>query len=356
MSMRRVRASKRGIGERNLAFTARVSILADPHLSALIMGNPVARAFAITGDSWTQLILREAFYGVRRFSVWRERLGIPRSVLTDRLHRLVAAGLLKQILTGENSRTEYRLTEMGLDRFGIAVMLGQWERTYAQSIVKERYAIAFFDRATGRRLTPAVLTRPGGIPVCANKIDWRPGPGLQAIAPPTSRRRRSNPRETDRPIVDHSTDIMGDYWSCAVLSAACFRVRRFDEMHAVLQVATNILSDRLARLVLQGVLEKRPYQTLPVRFEYRLTDAGRALYPVILAMHGWSLRWLVSDNESPLTLIDRESGQALTPVVCDLKSGEPMDPRRVSWQVETASPGRPINKTAARTQARKKIS
>ena len=58
------------------------------------MGNPVARAFAITGDAWTQLIMREAFYGVRRFGVWRERLGTPRSVLTDRLQKLVAAGLL----------------------------------------------------------------------------------------------------------------------------------------------------------------------------------------------------------------------------------------------------------------------
>jgi DNA-binding HxlR family transcriptional regulator len=329
--------------------------LADPQLRALIMGNPVARAFAITGDSWTQLILREAFYGVRQFSVWRERLGIPRSVLTDRLKHLVAAGLLKQHLTGEKSRTEYRLTEMGLDRFGIAVMLGQWERAYAQTFVKERYALAFYDRATGRRLTPAVLTKPTGIPVCANTVDWQPGPGLQAIAPPTSRRRRSSPRETDRPIVDHSTDIMGDYWSWAVLSAAYFRVRRFDEMHAVLRVATNVLADRLARLVLQGVLEKRPYQTLPVRFEYRLTDAGRALYPTILAMHGWSLRWLVGSNEAPLTLIDRMSGQVLTPVVCDLTSGEPMDPRRVSWQTETAAPDQRLTKSASRAPPRKKI-
>ena len=72
------------------------------------MGNPVARAFAITGDAWTQLIMREAFYGVRRFSVWRERLGTPRSVLTDRLQKLVAAGLLAQTPVATSARTEYR--------------------------------------------------------------------------------------------------------------------------------------------------------------------------------------------------------------------------------------------------------
>nr|WP_312163485.1 helix-turn-helix domain-containing protein [Brevundimonas diminuta] len=311
--------------------------MTEPDIRSLIMGNPVARAFAITGDAWTQLIMREAFYGVRRFSVWRERLGTPRSVLTDRLQKLVAAGLLAQTPVATSARTEYRLTEMGLDMFGVAVVQGQWEKVWAQSPLQERYAIAFFDRETGRRLTPAVLTRAHGIEVKADKVAWKPGPGLVVIPPPTSRRRRSAPIETDRPIIDRSTEIMGDYWSWAVLSAAYFRLRRFDEIHAALGVATNILADRLNRLVLHGVLERRPYQTTPMRFEYRLTAAGLALYPIVLAMHGWSQRWLVGPDEAPLTLVDRASGEAITPVVCDLGSGEPMDPRRIRWEVEAAS-------------------
>lgn len=147
------------------------------------MGNPVARAFAITGDAWTQLIMREAFYGVRRFGVWRERLGTPRSVLTDRLQKLVAAGLLSQEQVATGTRTEYRLTEMGLDMFGVAVVQGQWEKVWAQSPLQERYAIAFFDRETGRRLKHAVLTRAHGIEVKPDKVDWKPGPGLVIILP-----------------------------------------------------------------------------------------------------------------------------------------------------------------------------
>lgn len=305
------------------------------------MGNPIARAFAITGDAWTQLILREAFYGARRFGVWRERLGTPRSVLTDRLQRLVTAGLLKQTQVDTGKRTEYRLTEMGLDMFGVAVMQGQWERVWARSPLQERYAINFFDRETGRRLQPGVLTHAHGVEVLPEKVSWKPGPGLTVIPPPTSRRRRSSPIETDRPIIDRSTEIMGDYWSWAVLSAAYFRLRRFDEIHAALGVATNILADRLNRLVRDGVMEKRPYQTAPVRFEYRLTEAGRALYPIVLAMHGWSQRWLVGADEAPLTLIDRASGEAITPVVCDLNSGEPLDPRRIRWEVEAAAQQKP---------------
>ena len=64
-------------------------------LKDAILGNPVGRAFAIIGDAWTQLILRDAFFGAHRFSDWRDNLGLPRSVLVERLQRLVSAGLLE---------------------------------------------------------------------------------------------------------------------------------------------------------------------------------------------------------------------------------------------------------------------
>jgi DNA-binding HxlR family transcriptional regulator len=302
------------------------------------MGNPVARAFAVTGDAWTQLILREAFYGARRFSQWRERLGMPRSVLTDRLNRLVAAGLLEQReARGSATRMEYRLTEMGLDMFGVAVMQGQWERKWARSPLQERYALAFYDRETGGRVEPAVFDHEGGRPIEMHSVRWEAREGLTPIAPPTSRRRRTQPIETDRAIIDRSTDIMGDYWSWAVLAAAFFRLRRFDEIHEALGVATNILADRLKTMVLQGVLEKRLYQKAPPRFEYRLTEAGRDLYPMIMAMHGWSERWLCPGG-SPVRLIETGTNEPIAAVVCDLATGRKIDPRAIRWEVEAAAP------------------
>lgn len=309
-----------------------------PSTRDLIMGNPTARAFAITGDAWTQLILREAFYGARRFSVWRERLGIPRSVLTDRLNRLVAAGLLEQRgAPGSATRMEYRLTEMGLDMFGVAVMQGQWERKWARSPLQERYFLAFYDRQTGERVVPAIFDHERGHPVDVHHVRWEANAGLTPIAPPTSRRRRTSPVETDRPIIDRSTDIMGDYWSWAVLAAAFFRLRRFDEIHEALGVATNILADRLNRMVLHGVLRKDLYQKAPPRFEYRLTEAGLDLFPIIMAMHGWSERWLCPDGP-PLHLIDTQTGEPIKAVVCDLGSGRALDPRNIRWEVEAATP------------------
>jgi len=310
------------------------------HISTrdLIMGNPVARAFAVTGDAWTQLILREAFYGARRFSQWRDRLGMPRSVLTDRLNRLVASGLLEQRPAKDSpTRMEYRLTEMGLDMFGVAVMQGQWERKWARSPLQERYALAFFDRQTGERVTPAIFDHERGHPIDPHFVRGEAGEGLAPIPPPTSRRRRTQPVETDRAIIDRSTDIMGDYWSWAVLAAAFFRLRRFDEFHEALGAATNILADRLNRMVLHGVLEKKLYQKAPPRFEYRLTQAGLDLFPMIMAMHGWAERWLCPDGV-PLKLVDTRTGEAIHPVVCDLNTGALLDARNIRWEVEATAP------------------
>jgi DNA-binding HxlR family transcriptional regulator len=299
------------------------------------MGNPTARAFAIIGDAWIQLILREAFYGARRFSVWRERLGIPRSVLTDRLGRLVSAGLLEQrSARGSATRTEYRLTEMGLDMFGVAIMQGQWERKWARSPLQERYVLAFYDRFTDERVVPAIFDHEHGRAINPRRIRWEAREGLVPIAPPTSRRRRTQPIETDRPIIDRSTDIMGDYWSWAVLAAAFFRLRRFDEIHEALGVATNILADRLNHLVLHGVLKKTLYQSAPPRFEYRLTETGLDLFPIIMAMHGWSERWLCPDGP-PLRLIDTQTGEPIQALVCDAQTGRALDARNIRWEMET---------------------
>jgi DNA-binding HxlR family transcriptional regulator len=76
----------------------------------------LATSFGLIGDRWTLLILRSALYGVRRFDDFRAELAIPRTVLSNRLKRLVADGLMRQTdyrIPGRRSRPEYVLTEMG---------------------------------------------------------------------------------------------------------------------------------------------------------------------------------------------------------------------------------------------------
>src|SRR6516164_11779168 len=96
-------------------------------------GCTIAATLAIVGEKWTFLVLREAFNGVRRFDDMQRRTGIPRQVLSSRLARLVAEGLLRKVPyqeAGQRSRGEYRLTGKGLDLYPVLVALMQWGDRY----------------------------------------------------------------------------------------------------------------------------------------------------------------------------------------------------------------------------------
>jgi DNA-binding HxlR family transcriptional regulator len=93
----------------------------------------IARALALLGEKWTLLVLREAFFGVRRFDDMADGLGAPRQVLADRLATLTGAGLLERVPyrePGQRARTEYRLTRMGLDLYPVLVALLEWGDRY----------------------------------------------------------------------------------------------------------------------------------------------------------------------------------------------------------------------------------
>lgn len=91
----------------------------------------VARALEVVGERWTLLIIRDAFFGLRRFDQFQESLGIARNVLSDRLGRLVEEGVLDRVRYSERpERYEYRLTAKGRD-LGIALAgLRQWGDKY----------------------------------------------------------------------------------------------------------------------------------------------------------------------------------------------------------------------------------
>lgn len=88
--------------------------------------------------------------------------------------------------------------------------------------------------------------------------------------------------------IEHTLSIIGDRWSFLIVRAALRGVRRFDDFVDDLGIARPVLTDRLKRLVGHGILEKHPYQQRPVRYEYRLTDAGVSLSPALVALVRWS--------------------------------------------------------------------
>src|SRR5579863_8771531 len=94
----------------------------------------IASTLEIIGEKWTFLVLREVFNGIRRFDDMQRRTGAPRQVLSDRLNRLVDAGILRKVPyqeAGQRARSEYRLTEKGIDLFPVIVALLEWGNKHA---------------------------------------------------------------------------------------------------------------------------------------------------------------------------------------------------------------------------------
>jgi DNA-binding HxlR family transcriptional regulator len=87
----------------------------------------VARTLDAIGDKWSLLILRDAFYGVRRFDDFQRDLGVARNILTDRLQKLVAKGVLEKRQYEERPpRFEYRLSDRGRDLVGVVLVMMRW--------------------------------------------------------------------------------------------------------------------------------------------------------------------------------------------------------------------------------------
>lgn len=117
--------------------------------------------------------------------------------------------------------------------------------------------------------------------------------------------------------------FLGERWAMLVLRDLFLGRRRFDEFQDSLGVASNVLSQRLASLVEEGVVERRRYSEHPERFEYRLTQKGRDLQPVLLAMLAWGDRYTAGPDGPPLETVHDECGHAFHAVpTCSECGGE----------------------------------
>ncbi|GAA2269848.1 helix-turn-helix domain-containing protein [Actinomadura luteofluorescens] len=94
-------------------------------------GCPVARTADLVGDRWSLLIIRDAMDGARSFTDFQQRTGIARNILSERLRKLTAHGLLTQVDAPSGRRRLYALTEAGKDLFPVIVTLRQWGERHA---------------------------------------------------------------------------------------------------------------------------------------------------------------------------------------------------------------------------------
>jgi DNA-binding HxlR family transcriptional regulator len=147
--------------------------------------------------------------------------------------------------------------------------------------------------------------------------------------------------------IARSASILGDHWNLLLIRQACTGTRRFDDFQTALGVGRNILSQRLARLVDLGMLRRVEYQDKPARSEYRLTDKGREVYPVLAAMAAWGDRWLTGPEGTPLVLHHTTCDHDMHAEVVCSGCGEPLDVRQIRPR---RGPGHPARIAAAASQ------
>lgn len=129
-------------------------------------------------------------------------------------------------------------------------------------------------------------------------------------------------KHTGCPIA-RGLEHVGEWWSILILRDAFAGASRFDDFQTSLGIAPNMLTRRLKTLVESGLLEKRLYSEKPARYEYVLTDKGRAFRPVLWTLIAWGNEHFAPEGESIL-IVDAVTGERAEPVLVDRRSGRPL--------------------------------
>jgi DNA-binding HxlR family transcriptional regulator len=128
--------------------------------------------------------------------------------------------------------------------------------------------------------------------------------------------------------IARTLELIGERWTLLIIRDAFLGIRRFEDFQADLGVARNVLSVRLARLVDEDILERRRYQERPDRYEYRLTEKGIGLWPVLISLVKWGDKYAAQDG--PPRIIEHRGcgGQVTEHLMCD-RCGAPLTARDV---------------------------
>ena len=265
----------------------------------------------MVGDVPVLLILEQAFLGRHRFAEFVEQTGVARSVISNRLEKLVEAGVITK---PPERRAGYRLTGKGRELFPVALMILRWQQRWEAG--ERRFAIDLVHHDCGQKMIPVANCAHCGGEIDPRTVTWAPGPGLSQVTPVYGRRRMQTAtavsRRGNQTMVDSVIQLFGDRWATLIVRACFTGIHRFDDIQRDTLMASNILADRLERLQAQDILRAKPYSAHQDRFEYRLTEKGRDLYSVLLALLQWGDRWYADSNGPPLLLTHRQCGHALS--------------------------------------------
>jgi DNA-binding HxlR family transcriptional regulator len=158
---------------------------------------------------------------------------------------------------------------------------------------------------------------------------------------------RWNEIDTMTCSIARTLSVIGDRWTMLIIRDVFLGIRRFEAIQRDLRLTSHRLSDRLRKLVRDGILKRVEYEMHPRRFEYRLTEKGIDLYPLIVVMIRWGDRWMADREGVPVELVHRPCGHSIKPELVCPSCKSKIEPREMS-----ARPGPALTNRAAIGQQR----
>ena len=153
---------------------------------------------------------------------------------------------------------------------------------------------------------------------------------------------RWNEIDTMTCSIARTLSVIGDRWTMLIIRDVFLGIRRFEGIQRDLRLTSHRLSDRLRKLVRDGILKRVAYEEHPRRFEYRLTEKGIDLYPLIVVMIRWGDRWMAGREGAPVELVHRPCGHSIKPELVCPSCKSKIEPREMS-----ARPGPALRDRAA---------
>lgn len=265
------------------------------------------------GDEWTLLIIQRALLGATRYGEFAGALPISNSVLTNRLQSLTADRLLvRREYCVNPTRSEYLLTDAGRSLWPMLTSIWEWERRWVPEHVEPLPAMNH--PLCGADFAPQLACKACSAQVTEKDLvtQWGPSGSWQRSIPSGTNRRRSGGRRGGAAVLFPQTmSVIGDRWAFALLVAAFVGLSRFTDFQSQLGAPPGTISDRLSVFTTEDVLVARDGR-------YRLTEKGRAFFPVLVTALDWAQRWYPDLGGPAVLLTHVGCGRRFAPVlVCD---------------------------------------
>lgn len=289
--------------------------------------NAIGRMLGLLGDEWTLLIVQHSLWGLRRYGQFMDVIPISNSTLTSRLALLTREGLLTRNVYQTNPlRAEYLPTSRTRSLWPVMLAIWEWERHW---VPEHSHGLpAMTHSVCGREFSPVLGCRACDHPLEVREIDaeWGPSGSWSRSVPEAATRRRSESdgASSQSGMFPDTMAIFGNRWSSALMGAALRGLTRFTEFEASLGAPPTLIADRLRTFVSIGVLEAVDDLGRADWVKYRLTEKGRAFFPISATSLQWAERWFHAPEGPALVQTHRTCGaEFVATFACD-QCGEPL--------------------------------